>query len=160
MKLSSLVLLGAVVHGQDNSDSESMSDTWRDMLNALSDFKDNWKDTMGDFFKEKFADYDKETAVERTKEWYKKLGEEMKEEWESKGGDAMVQDLKDSMNAAWSSMKGWTIGDMLDAMDEAKVSLKDKMAALKDKITATNLEEIIEKLEDKSEDVEEVVTGK
>jgi hypothetical protein len=34
------------------------------------------------------------------------------------------------------------------------------MAALKDKITATNLEEIIEKLEDKSEDVEEVVTGK
>jgi hypothetical protein len=71
MKLSSLVLLGAVVHGQDNSDSESMSDTWRDMLNALSDFKDNWKDTMGDFFKEKFADYDKETAVERTKEWYK-----------------------------------------------------------------------------------------
>jgi Mg/Co/Ni transporter MgtE len=50
-----------------------------------------------------------------------KLGEEMKEEWESKGGDAMVQDLKDSMNAAWNSMKGWTIGDMLDAMDEAKV---------------------------------------
>ena len=46
----------------------------------------------------------------------------MKDEWESKGGDAMVQDLKDSMNTAWNSMKGWTVGDMLDAMDEAKVT--------------------------------------
>jgi len=66
MKLSSLVLLGAVAQGQDNSNSESMSEVLDNMWDAIKDFKDNWKDTMGDFFKEKFADYDKETAVKKT----------------------------------------------------------------------------------------------
>jgi len=163
MKLSNIILLAAIANADDGTETTgdigdligNIGDTVGDFV---SDWINNWKDKMGETFDEKFSELEKDEQIQKTKDWFKDLGENMKNNWDQ-NGEQMVADMKESMDKAWDNMKGVTVGEMFESMEDAQVSFETKMETMKEKINALNLEQIINKLEDKSEKIDEIVTA-